>query len=328
MYSTGVRMKTIISILFALIILACNSEQLLVNAKEQEPKPNEQITAVGARSSHYGFIRDGEYGEVDTFPSPEQFGTILTNQAALYPGAVPASVWIVGGIGDGKCMLEFPAPDSREYPNITFSDDDRHEAYLTHFDSIGVKVYLQVEAGMADMNTLIDLVLTRYGHHSCVAGFGIDIEWYPSPYDAAGKPVGEPDQWGTTNEWAAISDEAVRAFDTKIKEYNSSYRLFLKHWVPEMCGTQAVSDVIYINDTQGYGSLNQLVNEFSLWSKHFFPNEMGFQIGYGSDQTWWEQLNNPIVAIGDAIVEAVPDQKVQLYWVDFTLDHEKMSDLW
>ena len=43
--------------------------------------------------------------------------------------------------------------------------------YLNDFDNRGVKVWLQVEPGLADIETLIDLVLTQYGHHSSIVGF-------------------------------------------------------------------------------------------------------------------------------------------------------------
>ncbi|MDH7570362.1 MAG: hypothetical protein QHJ73_12350, partial [Armatimonadota bacterium] len=60
--------------------------------------------------------------------------------------------------------LEFPATGG-PYPHVSFAADDLHEDYLAWFDAHGVSIFLQVEPGLADVPTLIDLVLDRYGDH-------------------------------------------------------------------------------------------------------------------------------------------------------------------
>ena len=71
------------------------------------------------------------------------------------------------------CNLEFtPSSDvdtealARQY--IYFSEPDRenhlsHEEYFKYFDDNNIKVYLQVEPGFADVDTLIDLIMDQYG---------------------------------------------------------------------------------------------------------------------------------------------------------------------
>lgn len=319
------------------LILAALLLSLFTGCPDDLPPP-QRITIsehagqyIGSRSSYYGFQR---------FPSPEKITQTLVDAAAKFPGSTPSAVWIVGGIrgdarkGEGACALEFPAPDAQTYSNITFQDTDKHEPYLDAFDSAGVKVFLQVEAGMADMPTLIKLVLERYGHHPSVIGFGIDVEWYPSPKDKQGNWVCDSatqiDVWSensatATNFDVAMENSEAAQLDSLVKTYNSEYRLFLKHWVSSMCGGSPVSDIIYINDAQGYPSLTELTQTFKYWSNTFYPNDVGFQIGYGNDQPWWENMLDPFRDIGVELTNEMPNQKVHLYWVDFTL-HD--LDIW
>jgi len=75
------------------------------------------------------------------------------------------------------------------YPDIHFSGSDQNEQYLNYFDSKGMKMILQVEPGQADVSTLIRLVLDKYGHHPCVTGFGVDVEWLQFNGNPAGRQV-------------------------------------------------------------------------------------------------------------------------------------------
>ena len=53
------------------------------------------------------------------------------------------------------------------------------------------EVWLQVEPGNAPVEELIHIVLDRYGHHSCVVGVGVDVEWYKSIDKPEGQPVSD-----------------------------------------------------------------------------------------------------------------------------------------
>jgi len=270
-----------------------------------------QLRYVGSRSSYYGF---------DPFPSPESISSVYQKMSAKIEGSTPSAVWIVGGIRGSSCSLEFPNGTGKTYPNIQFDDSyDKHEPYLTEFDRIGVKVFLQVEAGMADMKTLMKLVLDRYGKHTCVAGFGADIEWYPSTGETNGDPAGINRK---------LTNEELAEWDALVKSYNPNYRVFVKHWIPTYCGTSAVSDVIYINDTQGYKSSNELTKEFADWARYYSPNDVGFQIGYDNDSAWWNLMTDPLAEITAEIDATIPDQTCHIYWVDFSLQEPKMAEYW
>lgn len=78
-------------------------------------------------------------------------------------------------------------------PNIfvhIFDNQDRNEDDLTAFDENGIKVWLEVELGFADIDQLGDSVLQRYGHHPCILGFAVDLEWrWGRPYTRKTVPV-------------------------------------------------------------------------------------------------------------------------------------------
>lgn len=265
---------------------------------------------VGSRSSQYGF---------KPFPEPEEIASVYQKMSAKVPGSTPASAWIVGVIGKSECRIGFPNPSTTPIPNIVFSRIDKNEAYLQKFDEIGAKIFLQVEPGMADVPTLIKLVLDQYGHHPCIAGFGVDIEWYPSSGETNGDPTGMNKK---------LTNEELLTWDSLVKSYNPSYRVFVKHWIPSYCGTSGVSDVIYIDDTQGYSSASGLLTEFKKWAKRFAPNEVGFQIGYPRDTTWWTSLKDPLVEMTNTIDQAIPNQTCHIFWVDFTLRRPELNEYW
>lgn len=359
-------------LLFVLIFIACDPPEVIDSGDVIEPLEG-RITNAGARSSYYGTSKPQNYpGVWNGFPASVDWGNIAYNIKDRFvaqhtdttfkndtasDGTVikvvdsiytvtPTMVWIVGGIGgngkdekEGYCMLEFPVPAGKSednYENIVFRYDyDYHEQFLNHFDSIGIKVFLQVEAGMANMDTLVNLVLRQYSHHESVIGFGADIEWYPSPLDVQGNFVGDTagkvEAWdkAVTNERVAITPTEVAHLDSLVKTYNPYYKLFVKHWETDICGGRPVSDVVYINDAQGMGSLAVLVNDFKKWASIFSPNDVGFQIGYGGDYEWWNLMDEPIKKVGEDIFKAIHKQNemqnVHMYWVDFSLHYEKLG---
>ncbi len=204
------------------------------------------------------------------------------------------------------CHLFFPS-DGGQYNHITFRPTDKYEEYLDAFDQSEVRVFLQVEPGHANVDDLITLVLNRYGHHPCVIGFGVDVEWY--------REVDNPG-WGIP-----VNDSTALHWEQLVKQHNSSYRLFLKHWDRNWMPSTYRGDLIFVDDSQGFPDLNAAVNEFTTyWADYFFPNPVFFQIGYAIDKPWWETLENPAQDFGTAIVEHIaPGQECGVFWVDFTL---------
>ena len=252
----------------------------------------------------YAGVRSSQYG-IKPFPAAGGWQNAIAAMGHYFPGSTPAAIWIVGEMKKPRtCRLTFPS-DGRNYPNIQFEAADKHEPYLAAFDRAGVKVFLQVEPAQADVGTLIDLVLNRYKHHDCVAGFGVDVEWHREAEDPGrGVPV---------------DDETARLWEERVKSHNASYRLFLKHWDQAWMPKTYRGEIVFVDDSQIFDNFESMVEEFaSSWAPYFYPNTVFFQIGYKSDKPWWQKLGNPPETIGKAIAARVK-QTCGIFWVDFTL---------
>ncbi len=264
---------------------------------ELEPPPVPQnVTFAGVRSSNYG---------IKPFPEPAEWQSAIDAMSGYFPGATPGAIWIVGELKRPKtCELFFPS-EGAAFANIGFSETDRHERFLSHFDRAGIRVFLQVEPAHADVPTLIDLVLGRYKHHPCVIGFGVDVEWYRE----ADRPG-----WGVP-----VDDETARAWEALVKSHNPSYRLFLKHWDLNWMPPAYRGDIVFIDDGQEVEDLEALLDAFqNRWADHFHPNPVFFQVGYNSDKPWWQRLDNPPLTIGRELARRVK-QDCGIIWVDFSL---------
>ncbi len=260
------------------------------------PGTEDGVGFAGVRSSSYG---------VDPFPDPATWEACIRVMSDAFQGSAPAALWIVGTIdeGVGGVNLEFPSGGT-SYPHISFSEEDMHEEYLTWFDSHGVRVFLQVEPGFADVPTLVDLVLDRYGSHPCVAGFGVDVEWY-----------GNVTEGGTG---VPVSDSAAMLWDSLVASHDAGYDLFLKHWDSGFMPPSFRGDIIFVDDGQGFADMNTFLAAAGEWAGAFHPNRVFFQYGYESDRVWWETLDSPPTAIGAALAGQT-QQECGLFWVDFNL---------
>jgi hypothetical protein len=262
----------------------------------EAPEGPKNVVFAGVRSSNYG---------IKPFPEPVAWQKAIDAMKSRFPGATSGAIWIVGELKrPTTCRLFFPS-DGKAYPNVEFSETDKHEEFLSHFDKTGTKVFLQVEPAQADLPTLIDLVLGRYKHHPCVIGFGVDVEWYRES-DRPG--------WGIP-----VDDETARQWEARVKEHNPTYRLFLKHWELNWMPKTYRGDIVFIDDGQEVKSLDELLDAFqNRWADHFYPSPVFFQIGYNSDKPWWQNLDNPPQTIGRAIAQRVK-QSCGIIWVDFSL---------
>jgi hypothetical protein len=246
----------------------------------------------GWRSSPYEFQQEKE---------PSYWVNVAENMTSKIGNSVPSGVWILGEIVGHQCHLTFDS--SVSFPNIVFLNMDQNEKYLSAFDAAGLKVWLQVEPADANVETLIDLVLQRYQHHSCVIGFGVDVEWL----QADSYPDGR-----------AVTNEEAQGWLDRVKSYNPSYQLFLKHWLIEKMPTTHAADIVFTDDSQGFSNINALADEFSQWATNFWPSKVCFQIGYDSDRSWWSQFADPYKTITDKLTSEIPNCN-GVYWVDFTL---------
>jgi hypothetical protein len=277
--------------IFLLLVLASG---LLAGCGEKAPTLH-----AGLRASSYG---------IRPFPDPDWWVASAGDMASNFEGAKPAVIWIVAIMADHThTWINFPKPEGMDDEFILSTNIEMNEVYLDRFEDMGVDVWLQVESGDADMLTLIDMVLTTYGDHPAVVGFGVDVEWY---------------QIDTYPEGRAVTDEEAQAWAERVRSYDPNLRLFLKHWLPEKLPPTYREDILFVNDSQGHESFDDLVSYFSDWGQYFSPAPVGYQFGYLSDKPWWEELDDPPAEIGQALIDEVPNLQA-LFWVDFTA-----RDIW
>lgn len=173
------------------------------------------------------------------------------------------------------------------------STADVNEDFLKAFDKNGIKIVLQVEPGFANISELIDLYLGRYGNHSCVIGFGLDLEWRQRS--------------GGIDRMIPVTDDEAEAWVNKTKSYNPNFKLFLIHFIIRYLPPTARQGIVFISDVQGfgYGGLQSMVSQFKHWGENFSQTEVGFIIGYDTDIGWWQKLIDPVREIGLALTKNI-----------------------
>jgi len=207
----------------------------------------------------------------------------------------------------------FPAPKGRkETKYIKYSSTDKYESILTTFDKKGVNVWLQVEPGDNDLNELADIVFQQYGHHSCVRGYGIDLEWWYRRSDRKG---------------SKLSDSYAKEVVQHVRSLKPSADLtvFAKHWRSDFMPPTYRDHMVFVNDSNGFSSMDRVKKEFGDWAKKFSSNTVFYQIGYKGDQNYWG--SNPVKFAKDIVNEVTQYNKhVGILWVDFTMKQalEKM----
>jgi hypothetical protein len=241
------------------------------------------------------------------FPNADYWISTGKTISGKFNNSSPAGVWIVSLYWDsGMIGMDFPSPVGN-VPYITFLSTDYSEPYLSRFDQAGIKIWLQVEPGAASIDTLISLVLNRYKNHPCVAGFGIDIEWYNAQSSSGGQKV---------------TDAEAERWEKKVLSIDPNYTLFLKHYSYKWMPPTYRGRIIFIDDSQDFNSssnpFNYMLSEFKSWGSKFYPNPVAFQFGYSIDSTWWRTLNDPFKTIGTNLIASIPNT-YGLFWVDFTI---------
>lgn len=258
------------------------------------------IEWVGVRSSPYG---------ITPFPDPIGWRRAISTICGYFPDVVPVGIWLVGEVFfddiNSGIDIGFPNPGGAYDMRIRFADTDKHESYLSYFDACGIQIFLQVESGYADMDDLIDVIFKQYGHHPCVIGFGVDVEWYRSQGN------------GCPN--TPVHDDLAQVWERKVKTYNSNYRLFLKHFDRVNLPPTYRGDIIFVDDSEHNTSYSSYLTEMKKFADFFYPNDVIFQIGYASDKAWWSTLPAPIPQTIGKDLARQTQQTCGIAWVDFTL---------
>jgi len=270
-----------------------------------------EITQTGIRTSQYGITPQ---------PQPRGWHHAIYTMNTYFPGTQPIAIWTAGEFWDpDECHLNFPNDQGYPTHKISYEDDyDLCENYLDYFDTAGIKVYLQIEPGHADVKTVTDIVLNRYKQHSCVIGFGIDVEWYECSLNVWGKKV---------------TDAIAEQWEGWVKAHKSSYKLFLKHpnRTPTHLPPTYRGELIFVNDCEGKSNMNDSAgfddyeNDFlgsmETFAEYFYPNTIFYQIGYPSIEELWQGFDPKPKVMGEDLKEICgTDQELGVFWVDFGME--------
>jgi len=238
-----------------------------------------------------------------SMPAPSYWTNVADSASDKFSSSTPGAIWVVGLVqAEGDCYLTFPS-SGQQYSSVLFAPTDRNEQYLDSFDSKGMKVYLQLEPGQADVSTLIRLVLDKYGHHPCVAGIGIDVEWLQFKNYGSGKQVTDAE----ASQWYNL-----------IKSYNPNYKLALTHWQTSKMPPTYRNGLYFVYDGEVLGSLSAARGYYTNWANAYPNNPVGYYIGFPSDKTWWRNYADPYKTIGDMALSCGNNVK-GVYWVSFSI---------
>jgi len=179
-----------------------------------------------------------------------------------------------------------PFPFEKKGYIYSYAQTDLVEPYLKKFDEDGLKVILSIQPNGADVTDLIDIILSRYGHHKSVIGINVDMEW---------KLTGNPNH---------LTDREREAWLNKIQSYNPEFKLFLTNFNDYTYFPHDAKDVVILYD--GEGSQNEILKEYRELASHF--TTVGIYTGYSSD--------TPRTASHDSIMAAAPNTKYILHAID------------
>jgi len=266
----------------------------------------------GFRFSYYGL--ETSFGKYD-IPSPDKWeGYFKKIKSSLKEESRSAVILVAGEIPADrngnlileKCHFKFPQPENVPGGlNVIFNEKDHFEDYLKKFDELEIDVWLQVEPGHNNLVDLAKVLLDKYGHHSCVKGFGIDVEWYyRSNIDYKGRK---------------LTDKEIMDVVDVVHSKNPNYTIFVKHWESEYMPPNYRDGLIFINDSERNENYEKKESIFVEWAKKYSNNPVMFQIGYPSDRdTMWK--NDP-VGFAKKIIQATSkyNNQIGIIWVDFSL---------
>jgi parallel beta-helix repeat protein len=267
------------------------------------PRPTATPTPTPAPSSDVRMGFHYSPSGMTSMPGPSYWSNVASSATGKFSGTGGGAIWVVGmAQAEGGCYMTFPSPGG-SYSNVLFSGSDQNEQYLDEFDSKGMKVFLQVEPGQADVSTLIKLVLDRYGNHPCVAGIGIDVEWLQFKSNSGGKPVTDAE----ASQWYKL-----------ITSYNPGYQLELTHWLTSKLPPTYRTGVFFVYDGEAIGSYNAAKNFYTSWANAYPNNPVGYYIGFPSDKSWWSTYQDPYYTLASLALGSGKNVK-GVYWVSFSI---------
>lgn len=188
--------------------------------------------------------------------------------------------------------VPFPI-ENRKYI-YSYSQTDSVEPYLKRFDEDGLKVILSIQPMKADVADVIDVVLSRYGHHKSVVGVNIDMEW---------KLTGTPYH---------VSNEERNAWLKEIQSHNSDFKLFLTYFKDNTYFPDDAQDLVILYDGER-ATQDKILTDYGKLASHY--TSVGIYTGYPSC--------TPPTASYESIMAAAPNTRYILHTYDVFPDKKK-----
>lgn len=160
---------------------------------------------------------------------------------------------------NGLVALSFPYNGDQSL--YSASQNDSVEPYLEKFDSEGLNVILSVQPLKANVTDLIDMILTRYGNHTCIVGINVDLEW---------KDSGNPQN---------VSNEERDMWLSEIKSHDPRLKLFLTYFGDHTHFPEDANGLVVLFDGSK-DSQAKLLNKYSDLAKYY--KTVGIYTGYSS----------------------------------------------
>lgn len=238
------------------------------------------------------------YG-INPFPEMEQWVDYLNKLKINVPDdSAMTMLWVVGTYYYEGVKLGFPGEDAQS-DYIYYSNIDYNEEYLAFFDKNNIEVFLLIEPGFSPLDSIIDIVLNRYGGHTSVKGVCLDLEWYNNLTDKA-KSID------------------IQRWLERTLTHRKSFKLMLKHWNIKRIEPFLDNDIIYIQSMHGISKIDDLKKRHSIWVRKFYPCHIGMEIGFSDDRELWSGYKVPILGIYNEILE-LSTVRSSLFWNESTL---------
>ena len=186
---------------------------------------------------------------------------------------------------DQFTYIPFPYPDSGSLRSS--SQIDRVEPYLEQFDEADQNVILSIQPGKVDPLQLIEILLSRYGHHRCIIGINVDLEW---------KKTGEANH---------ASNEERDAWLYAIKQHDPDMKLFLTYFLDYTHFPDDAKDLVILFDGEG-ATQSKLLKRYEELASHF--KSVGIYTGYRS--------SHPQTAPDERILAAAPNTQYIIHTQD------------
>jgi hypothetical protein len=263
------------------------------------------FAALAAPPAFSGAVKfAGVRAEIDNV-DPAGWHNAVKSMADLWPGAQQMIFMTASTVVKGGSKMEFPA-DGKSKPKVSFGTADALEKYLAHFDDVGIKAYLILRPGLADVADLIGLTMDRYKQHKSLAGIDVSIMYIDQP---------DPNKYW---EGRKVTDAEGEAWEKKVKSYGEDKNLVLMHW-DEAVMPPAYKGSIIFGDESSEATIAELTAEYkNTWAPRLAPNLSFFFIGAEEDRTAhgnWSKLKNPPKEFGEAVAAAVPTD-MGIFWID------------